>query len=152
MPSARRSNSPQVTRRSPWICAGASGNASAICSQPSAKLSSDIPLLGRVCASHGGTYFGERDVIKTRLTEILGIEHPVMLAGMGGVSYNQLVAAVSEAGGFGSFGAATMSIDQMVGEIQELKKLTSKPFGVDLLTAAGDMTAQCSKAIDEGAS
>jgi enoyl-[acyl-carrier protein] reductase II len=91
-------------------------------------------------------------VIKTRLTDILGIEHPVMLAGMGGVSYHRLVAAVSEAGGFGSFGAATMSIDQMVAEIHELKKLTSKPFGVDLLTAAGDMTAQCSKAIDEGAS
>ena len=91
-------------------------------------------------------------MIRTRLTEILGIEHPVMLAGMGGVSYHRLVAAVSEAGGFGSFGAATMSIDQMVNEIRELKKLTSKPFGVDLLTAAGDMTAQCSAAIDEGAS
>jgi enoyl-[acyl-carrier protein] reductase II len=90
-------------------------------------------------------------VIRTRLTEILQIEHPVMLAGMGGVSYHKLVAAVSEAGGFGSFGAATMSTDQMVGEIRELKKLTSKPFGVDLLTAAGDMTAQCTAAIDEGA-
>jgi enoyl-[acyl-carrier protein] reductase II len=90
-------------------------------------------------------------MIRTRLTETLGIEHPVMLAGMGGVSYHRLVAAVSEAGGFGSFGAATMSTEQMVGEINELKKLTSKPFGVDLLTAAGDMTAQCTAAIDNGA-
>jgi enoyl-[acyl-carrier protein] reductase II len=90
-------------------------------------------------------------VIQTRLTEILGIEHPVMLAGMGGVSYHQLVAAVSEAGGFGSFGAATMTTDQMVDEIHKLKELTSKPFGVDLLTAAGDMRAQCEAAIDEGA-
>ncbi len=90
-------------------------------------------------------------MIKTKLTEILGCEHPVMLAGMGGVSYHQLVAAVSEAGGFGSFGAATMSTEQMVGEIRDLKKLTSKPFGVDLLTAMGDMTEQCKAAIDEGA-
>src|SRR5688500_3074424 len=90
-------------------------------------------------------------MIRTRLTEILQIDHPVMLAGMGGVSYHKLVAAVSDAGGFGSFGAATMSTDQMVGEITELKKLTSKPFGVDLLTAAGDMTEQCTAAIDNGA-
>lgn len=90
-------------------------------------------------------------MLSTRLTEALQIEHPVMLAGMGGVSYHKLVAAVSEAGGFGSFGAATMSTEQMVGEIRELKKLTSKPFGVDLLTAAGDMTEQCTAAIDEGA-
>ena len=90
-------------------------------------------------------------MIRTRLTEILQIEHPVMLAGMGGVSYHKLVAAVSEAGGFGSFGAATMSTAQMVDEINEYKKLTSKPFGVDLLTAAGDMTEQCTAAIDNGA-
>jgi len=90
-------------------------------------------------------------MIRTRLTETLQIHHPVMLAGMGGVSYHKLVAAVSEAGGFGSFGAATMSTEQMVGEINELKKLTSKPFGVDLLTAAGDMTEQCTAAIDNGA-
>ena len=50
----------------------------------------------------------------TRLTELLGIEHPVMLAGMGGVSYHRLVAAVSEAGGFGCLGASTMSQDRMV--------------------------------------
>ena len=37
--------------------------------------------------------------MRTRLTELLGIEHPVMLAGMGGVSYAALAAAVSEAGG-----------------------------------------------------
>src|SRR5437588_4803476 len=74
---------------------------------------------------------GERSVtIHTRLTEILGIEHPVMLAGMGGVSYHQLVAAVSEAGGFGCLGASTMPGDVMVDEIRAAKALTDKPFGV----------------------
>src|SRR5260370_30009809 len=58
-----------------------------------------------------------------------------MLAGMGGVSYHRLVAAVSEAGGFGCLGAGTMSPDQMVEEIRATKALTSRPFGVDLLTA-----------------
>ncbi len=58
-----------------------------------------------------------------------------MLAGMGGVSYHRLVAAVSEAGGFGCLGAGTMSPDQMVAEIRATKALTDRPFGVDLLTA-----------------
>ncbi len=47
--------------------------------------------------------------MKTRLTEMLHIEHPVMLAGMGGVAYSALVAAVSNAGGYGCLGASTMS-------------------------------------------
>ena len=46
--------------------------------------------------------------MRTRITELFEIEHPVMLAGMGGVSYNELVAAISEAGGIGTFGASTM--------------------------------------------
>jgi enoyl-[acyl-carrier protein] reductase II len=73
--------------------------------------------------------------MRTRLTDALAIEHPVMLAGMGGVSYHRLVAAVSEAGGFGCLGASTMSPDQLVDEIRAVKAATDKPFGVDLLTA-----------------
>jgi len=61
-----------------------------------------------------------------------------MLAGMGGVSYHRLVAAVSEAGGFGCLGAGTMSSEQMVAEIRATQALTDKPFGVDLLTALPD--------------
>jgi enoyl-[acyl-carrier protein] reductase II len=73
--------------------------------------------------------------MRTRLTELLEIEHPVMLAGMGGVSYHRLVAAVSEAGGIGTLGASTMRPDELVEEIAGVKALTAKPFGVDLLTA-----------------
>jgi enoyl-[acyl-carrier protein] reductase II len=73
--------------------------------------------------------------MQTRLTDVLQVEQPVMLAGMGGVSYHRLVAAVSEAGGFGCLGAGAMSSDQMVDEIRKTAALTSKPFGVDLLTA-----------------
>ncbi len=90
--------------------------------------------------------------MRTRLTDVLGIEHPVMLAGMGGVSYSTLVAAVSEAGGFGGLGASTMQGDEMVQEIRAVKARTDKPFGVDLLTAMpGDLAAQVEQVIAEGA-
>src|SRR4051794_37927032 len=88
----------------------------------------------------------------TRLTELLDIEHPVMLAGMGGVSYHELVAAVSEAGGIGTLGASTMSIEQLPQEIAEVKRRTVKPFGVDLLTAfPGQVEAGIQAVIDGGA-
>jgi enoyl-[acyl-carrier protein] reductase II len=91
--------------------------------------------------------------MKTRLTEVLGIEHPVMLAGMGGVSYADLVVAVSEAGGFGCLGASTMSTPRMEAEIAEVRARTDKPFGVDLLTAMpGDLPGQVELLIDGGAS
>jgi enoyl-[acyl-carrier protein] reductase II len=73
--------------------------------------------------------------MRTRLTELLDIEFPIMLAGMGGVSYHHLVAAVSEAGGLGTLGASTMQDGELAREIDGVKSLTQKPFGVDLLTA-----------------
>jgi enoyl-[acyl-carrier protein] reductase II len=91
--------------------------------------------------------------MRTRLTELLGIEHPVMLAGMGGVSYADLAAAVSEAGGFGCLGASTMGNDKMVHEMEAVRRATAKPFGVDLLTAMpGGMVAQVELVIEGGAS
>ena len=91
--------------------------------------------------------------MKTRLTDVLGIDHPVMLAGMGGVSYAPLVTAVSDAGGFGCLGASTMSNERMVAEIAEVRAATDKPFGVDLLTAMpGDLVGQVEQIIAGGAS
>ncbi len=91
--------------------------------------------------------------MRTRLTEMLGIEHPVMLAGMGGVSYQRVVAAVSEAGGFGTLGAATMSSQQLDDEMSGVRKLTTKPFGVDLLAALPErMVDDAHKVVSGGAS
>ena len=59
--------------------------------------------------------------MRTRITDLFEIEHPVMLAGMGGVSYYELVAAVSEAGGIGTFGASTMRDGVLAEEITALK-------------------------------
>jgi enoyl-[acyl-carrier protein] reductase II len=90
--------------------------------------------------------------MRTRLTELLGIEHPVMLAGMGGVSYSALATAVSEAGGFGCLGASTMGNETMVAEIAAVRGATDKPFGVDLLTAMpGGMSDQVQLIIEGGA-
>jgi enoyl-[acyl-carrier protein] reductase II len=91
--------------------------------------------------------------LRTRLTELLGIEHPVLLAGMGGVSYHRLTAAVSAAGGFGCLGASVMTNEQMVEEIKAVRAATDRPFGVDLLTAMpGDLVAQVELLIEGGAS
>ena len=64
--------------------------------------------------------------MKTRLTEMLHVEHPVMLAGMGGVAYSALAAAVSNAGGYGCLGASTMSSERLSHEIAATKELTDK--------------------------
>lgn len=74
-----------------------------------------------------------------------------MLAGMGGVSYHELVTAVSEAGGFGCMGASTMGLDRMITEMDLVAGATTKPWGVDLLTALpGDMPEQVRAIIEHG--
>jgi enoyl-[acyl-carrier protein] reductase II len=88
--------------------------------------------------------------MRTRITEMFDIEHPVMLAGMGGVSYSDLVGAVSEAGGIGTFGASTMKTDELVDEINRVKTITKKPFGVDLLAALPTQIEEGVKAVVEG--
>jgi enoyl-[acyl-carrier protein] reductase II len=90
--------------------------------------------------------------VRTRLTDLLGIDHPVMCAGMGGVSYHRLVAAVSDAGGIGTLGASTMRPAELADEIAAVRSSTTKPFGVDLLTAVPDQVeAGLGHVIDGGA-
>jgi NAD(P)H-dependent flavin oxidoreductase YrpB (nitropropane dioxygenase family) len=70
------------------------------------------------------------------LCDVLGIEVPIVLAGMGGASTPELAAAVSNAGGLGILGAAACSPEQLKEWIARTRKLTSKPFGVDTLLPA----------------
>ena len=71
--------------------------------------------------------------MKTRITELLGIEHPVIEGGMQWVGRAELAGAVSEAGGLGIITALTHKTpDECAQEIQKLKRLTGKPFGVNL--------------------
>jgi len=69
----------------------------------------------------------------TRICDILGIEYPIIQAGMGGFSDPPLVIAVSEAGGLGTLGAAVYEPDTLDAAIREIRKGTSKPFAIDLL-------------------
>jgi len=74
--------------------------------------------------------------LKTSLCDLLGIEVPIVLAGMGGASTPKLAAAVSNAGGLGILGAAACGPEELREWIAETRKLTSKPFGVDTLLPA----------------
>jgi enoyl-[acyl-carrier protein] reductase II len=72
------------------------------------------------------------DPLRTPLCARLGIDVPILLAGMGGFSLSDLAAAVSEAGGLGFLGGIGLSMDRLRSEIKRTRNRTSKPFGVDL--------------------
>ena len=70
---------------------------------------------------------------KTRITELLGIEHPIVQGGMQGVGVAELASAVSNAGGLGILTALTQPSPEALGaEIERCRSMTSKPFGVNL--------------------
>ena len=71
--------------------------------------------------------------MKTRITELLGIEHPIVQGGMQNVGVAELASAVSNAGGFGMLTALTQpSPDALEKEIERCRAMTDKPFGVNL--------------------
>ncbi len=79
-------------------------------------------------------------VLRTKLCDMLGIEYPIISAGMGPTLIGEpngapveLVVAVSEAGGLGVLGGAGFNLEELREAIREIKKLTDKPYGVDLL-------------------
>ncbi len=73
--------------------------------------------------------------LKTKACELLGIEWPIVQAGMGFVARSDLAAAVSNAGGLGMIGAAFLSLEDLREEIRKTKEMTDRPFGVDILFA-----------------
>lgn len=90
--------------------------------------------------------------LKTELCSMLNIEHPIMLAGMGGVSYSEMCAAMCNAGGYGVLGMAGMSADFIAEQMADVRKHTDKPFGVDLLAAQPEsLEAAVDVIIDGGA-
>ena len=72
-------------------------------------------------------------MLKTRITELLGIKYPIIQGGMMWVSRAELVSAVSNAGGLGVITAFTFPTpDQLAAEIKRTRDLTDKPFGVNI--------------------
>lgn len=84
------------------------------------------------------------DFLRTPICDLLGIDYPIVQAGMGHIARAGLCAAVSSAGGLGVIGAVGMDPDEIRDEIRKVRSLTDKPFGVDLLLPAnipeGDRT------------
>ena len=80
-----------------------------------------------------------KPTLHTSICDFLDIEYPVILAGMGGkgrATPPPLVAAVSNAGGLGVMGASALSAEEVDRRIREIRSMTSKPFGVDVLLPA----------------
>jgi enoyl-[acyl-carrier protein] reductase II len=75
----------------------------------------------------------KRSRLKTRITELLGIEYPILQGGMAWVSTAPLVAAVSSAGGLGIIGSGGMTGEELREEIRRVRSLTDYPFGVNLM-------------------
>jgi len=71
-------------------------------------------------------------MFRTRLCDILGIEYPIIQGGMVWICGHELAGAVSAAGGLGLLAAGSMMPDELEGEIEKLKKITDKPFGVNV--------------------
>lgn len=74
-------------------------------------------------------------MLRTRVTELFGIEHPVLSGGMGAATGVDLVVAVSEAGGLGILGATHLSPAEIRARVDEIRARTKRPFGVNLLIA-----------------
>jgi len=90
---------------------------------------------------------------RTPICDLFGIDYPIFLAGMGQLAYADVCAAVSEAGGFGTLGMFGATPDQIRDEMRAVRRLTDKPFGVDLLAALPEhVMASIGVIIDEGAS
>jgi NAD(P)H-dependent flavin oxidoreductase YrpB (nitropropane dioxygenase family) len=88
--------------------------------------------------------------LRTPLTELVGIEHPVVQTGMGWVAGARLVSATANAGGLGILASATMTLDELATAIGKVKAATDKPFGVNMRADAADAGDRVELLIREG--
>lgn len=88
--------------------------------------------------------------LRTPLTELTGVSHPVVQTGMGWVAGPRLVSATANAGGLGILASATMTHAELESAIIEVKGRTDQPFGVNLRADAADAPARCDLLIEHG--
>src|ERR1700750_984579 len=88
--------------------------------------------------------------LRTPLTELVGIEHPVVQTGMGWVPGARLCSATSNAGGLGILASATMTLDELQTAVAKVKAVTDKPFGINIRADAGDANDRIDMLIREG--
>lgn len=87
--------------------------------------------------------------MKTEITELLGIEYPIIQGGMAWVGTNELASAVSEAGGLGIIGSGGAPASWVKEQIQQVKKKTDKPFGVNVMLMNPEADAIAQVIVDE---
>lgn len=88
--------------------------------------------------------------MKTRITELLNIEYPVIQGGMAWVAEHNLAAAVSAAGGFGLIAAANAPAEIIREEIRKVKAITDKPFGVNIMLLSPHAEEIAKVVVEEG--
>ncbi|WP_326833722.1 nitronate monooxygenase [Amycolatopsis rhabdoformis] len=88
--------------------------------------------------------------MKTALTDLVGVRHPVVQTGMGWVAGPRLVSATAEAGGLGILASATMTYDELAAALKETRARTENPFGVNLRADAEDAARRVDLLITEG--
>ena len=88
--------------------------------------------------------------MKTRVTELLNIEYPIIQGGMAWVAEYHLAAAVSEAGGLGLIGAASAPPEVVREQIRKAKELTKKPFGVNVMLLNPNADEVAKVIVEEG--
>ena len=88
--------------------------------------------------------------MKTKVTELLQIEYPIIQGGMAWVAEHHLAAAVSEGGGFGLIGAASAPPEIVREEIRKAKELTDKPFGVNIMLLNPNADEVAKIVVEEG--
>jgi NAD(P)H-dependent flavin oxidoreductase YrpB (nitropropane dioxygenase family) len=89
-------------------------------------------------------------LLRTPLTELTGVRHPVVQTGMGWVAGPRLVVGTANAGGLGILASATMTYEELEHAILEVKRRTAKPFGVNLRADAGDAPQRVDLLIKHG--
>ena len=88
--------------------------------------------------------------MKTRITEILGIEYPIIQGGMAWVAEHNLAAAVSNAGGLGIIGAGGAPAEFVREQIRKTKEATGQPFGVNVMLMNPEADEIAKVIVDEG--
>lgn len=88
--------------------------------------------------------------MKTRITELLGIEYPIIQGGMAWVAEYHLAAAVSNAGGLGLIGAASAPVEVIREQIHKTRELTDRPFGINVMLMNPNADDVAQLIVDEG--
>jgi NAD(P)H-dependent flavin oxidoreductase YrpB (nitropropane dioxygenase family) len=88
--------------------------------------------------------------LHTAFCDLVGVRYPIVQTGMGWVAGPRLVAATAEAGGLGILASATMTFDELVAAIAEVRSRTDEPFGVNMRTDVADVGDRVTLMIDNG--